>query len=74
MDAKILWELAAFIFSMHSELRSRIYPPTWWCAPPGLHIVTAMQATVESIHDHPLYFVFPDLLVAVRETSYGIQG
>jgi hypothetical protein len=26
------------------------------------------------IHDHPLYFVCPDLVVAVCETSYGIRG
>jgi hypothetical protein len=29
---------------------------------------------VECIHDHPLYFVCPDLLVAECETSYGIGG
>jgi hypothetical protein len=26
------------------------------------------------IHDHPPYFVYPDLLVAVCETSYWIRG
>jgi hypothetical protein len=29
---------------------------------------------VHIIHDHPLDFVYPDLLVAVCETSYGIRG
>jgi len=24
------------------------------------------------VHDHPLYLICPDLLVAVGETSYGI--
>jgi len=39
VDTKILWELAAFIFSLRSAYRSRIYPP-------GLHSVTTLQATV----------------------------
>jgi hypothetical protein len=26
------------------------------------------------LHDHPRYFVCPDLLVAVGENSYGIKG
>lgn len=39
LDTKILWELATFIFSMHSAYRSRIYPP-------GLHSVTTLQVTV----------------------------
>ena len=26
-----------------------------------------------TVHDHPLYLVCPDLLVAVGETSYGIR-
>jgi len=28
--------------------------------------------TQRSVHDHPSYFVCPDLLCAVGETSYGI--
>jgi len=39
LDAKILWELAAFIFSMRSAYRSRMYPP-------GLHSVTTLQASI----------------------------
>ena len=39
LDAEILWELAAFIFSVYSAYRSRIYPPR-------LHSVTTLQATV----------------------------
>jgi hypothetical protein len=27
-----------------------------------------------ALHDHPLYFICPDLLDAVRETSYGDTG
>jgi hypothetical protein len=26
------------------------------------------------MHDHPLFFVWPDLLVKVGETSYRIRG
>jgi hypothetical protein len=26
------------------------------------------------MHDYPLYFVCPDLLITVGETSYGIWG
>jgi hypothetical protein len=29
---------------------------------------------ISIIHIHPLYFVCPDVLVAVGETSCGIQG
>lgn len=39
VDAKMLWERAAFIFSMHYAYRSRIYLP-------GLHSVTTLQASV----------------------------
>jgi len=39
LDAKILWELAAFIFSMCSAYRSRIFSP-------GLHNVTTLQVSV----------------------------
>jgi hypothetical protein len=28
---------------------------------------------ISIIHNHPLYFVCPDLLVAVGETSWGMQ-
>jgi hypothetical protein len=48
--------------------------------PPGFEPRSAQPVGVRSkieinhgIHAHPLYFVYPDLLVAVCEKSYGIR-
>jgi len=36
-------------------------------------LVSLWTALVSVTHDHPLYLICPDLLVAVGETSYRIQ-
>jgi hypothetical protein len=41
---------------------------------PTIYVQIIWVRWVHTTHDHPLYFVYPDLLVAVCGTSYGIRG
>jgi hypothetical protein len=51
----------------------------WLCGPRASLKLLMWPALSErlktpALHDHSLYFVCPDLLVTVGETSYGIWG
>jgi hypothetical protein len=39
-----------------------------------VHVCLSVPVCVHVIHDHPLCFIYPGLLVAVCETSCGIRG